>query len=410
MKIKTSKRISFLSALSVSTLWISTAIAQSSPEESGRDHRWSFSAGPLFRQFDGGQFRSGSRSSSNDIPGGQKTYTLSTGAAGPESGEVLREYSDGFVGPDTAGTTPASLFENTTSRYGYDNNSQNNADTTLVFQGPLTGEQNVSSTASSRSDLSWSDSSDYEPGAVLEWAYRLTPSEDTVTFLGQFSILYSPLEISGGGSTFEARRTDTRKELSGTLTDSYQVPTGVILPLAPYSQASANPPPGFYPRIADEPTRSIAPESRTVSSNTLNWFNQIEESVEADVFTFSFGPEVQLDVMDAGFVSLSAGAALHMVDWKASHEETLVKSTNGGSSETVRTWKDQSSGTDLAWGGFAQVSGGVVLGPDNEPSRYFVQAFARWEITEDVEGKVGPSEFTLHLDSFSAGAMAGFYF
>ena len=128
MKIKTTKHLRLLSALSVSALWISTAMAQPSPEETVKGNRWSFSAGPVFRQFYGGQFRSGSRSSSIDVPGGQKSYTLSTGAAGPKSGEILREYSDGFVGPDTVGTTPGSLFENTTSRYGYDSISQNNAD------------------------------------------------------------------------------------------------------------------------------------------------------------------------------------------------------------------------------------------------------------------------------------------
>ncbi len=410
MKIKNSKPIVFLSALSVCTLFVSTAMAQPAPEEAGKDHRWSVSAGPLFRQFDGGQFTSGSRSSSADIPGGQTAYTLSSGAAGPETGEVLREYSDGFVGPDTAGTTSGSLFENTTSRYGFDRNSQNNGDTTLVFHAPLTGEQRLSSTSSSRNDLSWSDSPDYEPGVIIEIAYQLSPSEDTITYFGQFSFLFSPLEINGGGSTFEATRTDTRNELSGTLTDTYQVPTGVILPLAPYSQSSANPPPGFYPRIADEPTRSMDPESRTVSTDTLSWYNQIEESVEADVFTFSFGPEVQWSVTEACFLSLSAGAALHVVDWKATHEEKLVKSTNGGSTETVQTWKDRSSSTDIAWGGFAQLSGGTLFGPETDPSRYFVQGFARWEITEDVNGQVGPSEFTLHLDSFSAGAMAGFFF
>jgi hypothetical protein len=282
---------------------------------------------------------------------------------------VLRTYADGFVGPDTAGTTSGSIFENTTSRYGFDNNSQNNADTTLVFQGPLTGEQGLSSSRSSVSDLSWNDDADSETGAILELAYQITPPERKVDLLAQFSFLYSPFEIQGGGSTFEASRTDTRREVSGTLTDTYAVPTGVILPLAPYSQSSANPPPGFYPRIADEPSRVLAPESRTVGTDTIRWYNRIEEEVEADVFTFSLGPKVRVRFTETAFVSASAGAALHVVDWQAIHSETLYRSNNGGAAQSVNEWQDSSSSTDLIWGGFAQVGAGLMFGPSEEPSK-----------------------------------------
>ncbi|MDF3129969.1 hypothetical protein P0Y35_12245 [Kiritimatiellaeota bacterium B1221] len=406
--MKSKKVISTLSFLSAGFLLVTPAIAQPAPEaEVSSGGRWSFSAGAFSRQFDGGEFRSGSRSSSVALPSGNVDYSLSTGAAGAASGVALRTYSDGFVGPDTAGSTAGSLFEGTTSRFGFDRDSQNNANSSLVFQGALSGEQTLSSSQSSETDLMWSDDSDAETGVILEFTYLLTSPEKSVQVLGQFSFLYSPVEIRGGGSTFEAQRTDTRKELSGTLTDTYQVPTGVILPLAPYSQSSANPPPGFYPRIMDEPTRTMAPEGTTVANDTVSWFNQIEEKVEADVFTISFGPEVMIQVTESAFFSLSAGAAMHLVDWKATHQETLHQSNR---SAPVREWKDEASKTDLVWGGFGQVAGGLKFGPDQDPSRYFLQGFARWDITEDLKGTVGPSEFTLDLDAFSAGAMAGFFF
>jgi hypothetical protein len=407
--MKTSPFPSLLAVLSFATLFLFAQEPKHGGEAS-TSGRWSVSAGPLSREFDGGSFQSGSRSRTVALPTGPNSYELSTGAAGPENGETLRTYSDGFVGPDTAGTTTGSFFENTTSRFGFDSDSQNNADTTLVFQAPLTGEERTSSMTSSNNDLSWSDDPGSETGAILEVAYRITPAQRNVDLLAQLSFLYSPFEIQGGGNTFNATRTDIRRELSGTLTDTYAVPTGVILPLAPYSQPSANPPPGFYPRIMDEPSRTLAPESRKVGTDTIRWFNQIEEQVEADVFTVSLGPEVLIRVARQGFVSASAGVALNVVDWQASHHEALYRSTNGGQPTTVQEWRENSSSTDLVWGGFAQAGAGVHLGPEGEPARFLIKAFARWEANESLNGTVGPSEFDIDLDAFTAGAMAGFFF
>jgi hypothetical protein len=344
------------------------------------------------------------------LPRGAVNRELSTGDAGPESGEVLRTYTDGFVGPDTAGTTSGSLFENTTSRFGFENDSQNNANTTLVFQAPLTGENAFSSSSSQGMDLSWEDEADRETGAIIELGLRVSPEDQALHVSGLFAVLLSSFELQGGGSTFEANRRDTVEEIGGTLTDTYQVPSGVILPLAPYSQPSANPPPGFYPRIQDEPTRVLAPEVINSSTRTMNWFNRIDESVEADVITFSFGPEVQLALSDIGFVALSAGAALHVVDWNATHEETLYRRDNSSQPQTVQRWEDSTSNTDTVWGGFTQISAGVHLSPDESSSVYILKAFARWDMADDVEGQVGPSTFTLDLDAFSAGAVAGFLF
>jgi len=389
--------------------WLPAGAEEVAPAP-GKDPRWSVAAGPLFRVFNGGGFRSGSRSQTVPIPQGARFDRVSTGGAGPDSGEAPRTYSDGFVGPDTAGTTSGSLFENTTSRFGYQNDAQNNGDRTLSFQAPLTGAQALSSSGSSFRDLVWEEEPDREAGAMLELSRRITPEDRPLTVHATFAFLYSPFAIQGGGSTFSAERTDTRREITGFLTDTYGVPTGVVLPLAPYSQPDADPPPGFYPRIQDEPVRSLAPERRTVDVDRISWVNRIEEKVEADVFTFSLGPEIQLDVTDRLFLSAAAGAALHVVDWRASHRETLYRRENGGPPETVREWNDRAKNTDLVWGGFGQVSGGLLLGTGQEPARVFLQAFARWDFAEDLDGSVGPSRFTLDLDAFSAGAMAGFQF
>lgn len=398
-----------LAVLSVTALPLFSQ-APPAAEETAVRGRWSFSAGALYRDFEGGSFRTGSRSGTAVLPRGAVLYTVSTGAAGPETGEALRTYTDGFAGPDTAGTTSGGLFENTTSRFGYESDSQNNGGTTLVFHAPLAGEQRTSSMNSSGRKLDWRDDPGGEPGAILELGYQITPPQRKVEILGKFSFLYSPFEISGGGNTFESTRTDIRRELSGTLTDRYVVPTGVILPLAPYSQPSANPPPGSYPRIQDEPFRTLALQSQTAGTRTLRWFNRIEEEVDADVFTFSLGPEVRVHFCQKGFLSASAGMAVNVVDWEASHHEVLYRTDNGGQAAIVQEWRDTSSSTDVLWGGFAQVGAGLHLGPAGEPPRFLVQAFARWEANESLNGTVGPSEFEIDLDAFSAGAMAGFFF
>ena len=76
----------------------------------------------------------------------------------------------------------------------------------------------------------------------------------------------------------------------------------------------------------------------------------------------------------------------------------------------MQSWNDRSSGTDFVWGGFAQVAGGVVISSQESPSSYVLQAFARWDVADDLNGNVGPSTFMLDLDALSAGVMVGFFF
>ncbi|GEM_PF-5452122 len=373
--------------------------------------RFSFSAGPLFRNFDGGSFRSGSRSQNVPRPGGPRFYTVSTGSAGEATGEALRIYDNGYVGPDTAGTTPGSLFENTTSRFGFVTDTQNRDNVLLEYTGQLTGSEAFFSSQQSNSPLSWDDDGDNETGIILEGDYRIGSPSEYLDILAQFSFLYSPLNIQGGGSSFEASRRDYRNTISGTLTDQYSIPNGVTLPQGPYTQPSESPPPGIYPRIMDEPTRTLTPVSTPAGSNSTRWFNDIREQVNADVYTFSLGPKVRFRVAEVGFLSASAGVSLNLVDWEASHEETLYSSRNGASSSTLQSWQDNSSSTDWIWGGFGQLSAGLMLGGgEEEAPRFLLQLFARWEQNERLSGQVGPSQFDLDLDSMSSGAMAGFFF
>ncbi|MDF3129956.1 hypothetical protein P0Y35_12180 [Kiritimatiellaeota bacterium B1221] len=377
-------------------------LAAQPAEAPERGAGWRVSAGPWYRNFEGGTFQtSRPHSAAVDLPRGSTTSVLDSGAAGPASGSAFRSYDDGFVGPDALGSTPGSLFEGTSSRFGYESDAQVSG-SSLVMSAVLTGTSSSTSFSSSDESGSWNDDPGSEVGAQIETAYLRPVSAGRVGLL--FGFGWSPYKISGEDSTFTASRADQKNRVDGLLTDRYAIPGSVILPSAPYHQPNANPPPAFLPRIYDEPSRSIESTSTRTGTTRYEWFNQINQEFDADVFTFSLGPTAEIDVAEMLFLSLSAGAAFHVVDWQASSTETLYSAVNGGNPETVESWKERQSGTDLILGGYLSCGAGVMFG---EGDRYFIQGTARWDWADNLSATVGSTSFEVGFDSFSAMVSAG---
>jgi hypothetical protein len=361
----------------------------------------------VVREFEGGSFKTGSRSASVAFPRPPSIDTVNRGGTGPETGQVLRVYENGFAGPDQGGTTPGSLFAGTTSRFGYADDAQNDGDRSLTFTQSISGTLQTSSFRTSESDASWRDDPETETGLRLATSFQTPVNEGRVSVGVRLSAEWVPFEMEGGGQTFAATRTTRRFNRTGTLTDTYAVPGGVTLPLAPYSQPSATPGPGFLPRIIDTPTRSETLETVPVATTWSEWWNRVDERFEADVFTFSLAPELSVEPAPGFLLTLSGGPALHLVDWTAGHTETLYRSVNGGPAQTDRVWNDRADDTEVLWGGFVEGSAGLRFGKD---SRYLLQAFLRADWAESLSGEVGPSRFQVGLDSLSAGLVGGVAF
>lgn len=367
---------------------------------------WTLSAGPLVRDFPGGTFYSGSSSQAVALPEGNSTYELDTGSAGPESGQVLRGYDNGFVGPDSQGTASGSLFEGTTSRFGYEAESQVR-DGFLVYQSQLSGTAASSEFSSSATEPLTGEDPDGKTGFQVELSYLPSVTEKRVRIGARFGLSWSPYKLRGQASNFFASRIDSIGEISGTLTDSYVISEGVILPPAPYNQPDADPGAQSLPRISATPERTIDASVVPVSETTTEWRNRLDHAFDADVFTFSVGPDTRFGISDSVFLFASAGVSFHFVDWRANTDEALFRTIDGGASETVNTWGDRSGGTEPLLGVFFQGGGGIHIGSERQ---YSLQVFIRRDWVESISRSAGPSALDIGFDAYTAGLSLGYTF
>jgi hypothetical protein len=357
--------------------------------EPARESQWRISAGAIWRDIGDVRFHTGSHSQRLRLPNlvGREFRHLPT-AAGPLGTIAPRNYRDGFVHTD-AGTANDGFTWN----WGYDESSQVQGDQ-LVYS-LAQGSQRTVSRRSSLSDASWQDDSEFEPGPYIE-IDRLFPLSERVLVGPQFNFSFIRIDSQQAGSTFAQHQSSEQRSFQ--LTDRFDL-DGVIPPLAPYAGTEAGP----GPLINNLPSsRSLTSFHR--DSRTADFFNRVDESFDLDLFTLGAGAHIEYD-LDKVFIQGSAGLALNVADWEASHRETLYVSRDGGKAESYRNWTARESGTDLLLGAYVQTKVGVQL-----TERLSVSGFARYDWSQSLTGNVGPSSFDVGLDGLSAGVMVGFTF
>jgi len=368
---------------------------------------WSGSIGLAFRKFSGGTFHSGSSASAQTIQTDNGSFSIEAMAAGDATGQALRNYDDGFVGPDTLGTLQGSVFEGTTSRFGFDSNDQVQGGS-LLFQSSVTGVQTVSSMSYSSESLLVADDPDYEAGMEININYALPRSSESFKLSLDMGLLYSPYQLNSLASNYAATRTDTTEEFTGTLTDAYAFPSGVTPPNAPYSQPDMAPGPSAFPRIEDIPTRTV--DSTTVLSSSQSitrWTNLLDQHYDADVYSFYVGPRLSMELGERLSWDASLGASIHLTHWDGMLHENFYQQVDGGSVSTVGTWNASNDGTDFLLGAYLQGAVAYRFGRNEE---YHIQGFARWDWAQSQQDSLGTSTFDISYDAFTAGISLGIAF
>lgn len=349
--------------------------------------RFYFSAGWMWRETEGVDFRGGSRSQQLTLPrlwGGGHSGEPSIGSAG-EYGD--RFYRDGSVRMD-AGTA----LDGTTSAWSYQDASQ-------VSGGALHyhAEGRRRTAGSGRHfqevDSAGFDASGGAPVIELGWERELTPA---VSLGARFQWSFLDFDGSHTQSNFSAWQQG--RDYAISYTDTYAL-GDVIPPEAPYDGAGL----GFGPLIDNIPASRQGGE-RSAGGGGAHFFNRVHQSFEVKLHTFSLGPVVSGRM---GPVSLQGGAglALNVADWEAEQAETLYLSRNGGRARAWRRWTDRGHDTEVLPGFYLQ--GGVSW---QVTDRIFINGFARYDWSEALEEKIGPAVFSFDPSGWSAGVLVGISF
>lgn len=202
-------------------------------------------------------------------------------------GAVDRTYGDGFVQVDSSGNQGGLTWN-----WGYRNSSQIPGNDTIQFHA-----SSVSGVTTSRRD---------DPSLGFEFSYvRDFGHEDWGSW---------GLKTGFGYNNFRLEDRQLHLADVSRLTDTYAL-SGVQVPLAPYAGSAQGP--GVS--IGSTPTRSI---------QTVQGGAQIlgGRTVDADLYQFHLGPNVDLRLSDKVSLEVGGGLALGIVDSSLSYAETLITS------------------------------------------------------------------------------------
>ncbi len=386
----------FLLMVSAFLTSVSTLVAGESPQASSppepvlKRFHLRVEVGAAYRTFGDITFDTRSRSAASFLPSIFTTDSLRA-PYGSRSGFADRRYDDGFVFRDINTATPAAFLPGATAFWGYQSNSQAQGDA-LFFHG-----HGTSSSLSERSDprSGWTDGNNASASPVLQISldYPISPTVDLGASLG---FLFASVSSTRTATTFQARY----QPQALSVTDTYAL-NGLIPPLAPY--AGLFDPLGPAPLINNVPSRR-SEFVRNIPGSAVGFANQVHESLDLDLYTFSLGPTLRLH---RGRLegSLSTGMAFNIADWEANSTERLIASPAHGRQKQIRRWQSASSGLELLPGFFLQTELGCRLS-----SVCSVSAFGRYDWTETLHEDVGSSSISMNLDGFTVGGSINFTF
>ena len=353
---------------------------------------WKVSLGASYRSLGGISFDTGSYAPSFRLP------SLGRNHQGfPNVGSVSdygdRSYDDGYVFKDGATGNPQSFAPDSTWNWGYRSGSQVSGDS-LNFHA---SSSNYSSNSSIDSNQPGGWSEDVEglaPELALAFLFDLKPHFRLGPSLA-LSILTA--DSAHSGSNLVARQ--SWQSGRTTVSDSYPL-DGIVAPGAPYSGTYGGP----GPVINNKPgSRNISRQN--TGRGSREYANQIRESLDLDLYTFSLGASMELDITPTLFLTLGTGLALNVADTDAAFSEELTVSRNGGKASTVKRWEDQQSELEVLPGFYVQAGLGYQFHP-----QWSVSAYGRYDWSDSVSGQVGPSTYEVDLSGWSVGAALSWMF
>lgn len=361
------------------------------PTVTGVGSRWTLAAGVSFRRIGQVNFETGA--SRFHVPGvfGASSFTPPPGI-GPENGLVARVYDDGFVRPG-----PRTTATGRTTDYEYKNQDQVQAGYLLLSAGG--GERRVVTTSASTFDTGWIDEAGWQGSPSLSLS-RITPLGKGWSAGPSLHFSFTSLGGSRNGlGTLSA--SEQRQVFHVRAFDRFDT-TGLVLPQAPYTGS----PGAVAPLLPVEPVnggRSF--ENTLLTVDRALFQDRIGESLDLDLFGFSFGADAYFEDVDGFFVGLGTGLVLNVADWDARRTDRLFQSINGGAPLVIDAARFRDTGTDVLFGAYLQTAVGC---PINEAVS--LQANIRYDWNESLRDSVGDSDFEVNLSGFSLGLSVNYTF
>lgn len=323
---------------------------------------WSVEAGPWIRRGMRVSVQGGSRAAESGIPvqpAGTRERALQVDApfADPDPGaQILREFSDGFVGPSGF---PLFFGMGQTQFFGYQRADQHDAAAgTLTFHQNFSREEireRTASTLRATGNGGWEDRKKMD-GAGLQ--VRLGRS----LYAGEAWVLSAHMQLGWLGGLSETlsgqpqyfqtfSETRQRQSLLETQTRAFVYDTfgNPAFPGAPYAMLD---PEGIGPLISDRPVLSVPLDttqvqaSETLGQREITGYSQVQLRSEADLFVLGLAPRAQVDLGSAVSLYVQAGPTLNLLDVRLRREEWFT--TSGG--QRLGSWQDRHNGQSWLWG------------------------------------------------------------
>ncbi|MDA0766423.1 MAG: hypothetical protein O3A92_06345 [Verrucomicrobia bacterium] len=272
-----------------------------------RDRRWVLGGGLQWRRI--GRIDFDTEVTALALPGlfGGNVFTPPSGI-GADSGYESRTYDDGFVSPD--GRTPN---VGRTTDYGYRNGGQLKDDS-LVYTA-RGGERREVTTLSSSAATDWHEDRDWEVSPYLRFS-RLTDLGNGWSSGPAFQCSFTGIDGGrrGLGTLLGREQLDV---FEVTATDIYDT-TGLLMPQAPYTGG---------PNLV-APLLPAVPGSRNFSESLESvevavWNDSIAQSLDLDLWAFSFGGEMVYQDGGKFVAALGGGVVGTIANWDAKRSDVL---------------------------------------------------------------------------------------
>ncbi len=280
----------------------------------------------MWRDTRGFQLETRSQSPCEALPFLARAWGKPGRGAGSAGGFGPRYYDNGYMLPD-AGTPGDGLTWN----WGYDDPEQLTGGGMLEMAGDFGSSRSDRSSHSDEAMPNWSPDGDGNaPVIQLDWIFHpLAAATMGLTLEWSFLNLGDHRASQG----YSAYQESILRQVN--VLDRYDL-DGIIAPQAPYAGSAAGP----GPLLSATPVERSTSAGQILDTDHAHFYNSMTSSFDVDLHTVSLGPSVAAHLGRLE-LSVSAGPALNVVNWKAEQSETLWLSRNGAAGAVFQSWHYQ---------------------------------------------------------------------
>ena len=372
-----------------------------------------FEAGPWFRGGMELSVEGGSRAAAEGAlaasPGtrGGMAWVEELDPADDGTGQVLRTFDDGYVGP--SGWAWASALGQS-QYFGYESAGQYDAGAgTLTFTRANAGTdvRRRTTTAARSGAPGWRGEKDLEGAGALATLGLVLAKKGAweVSVQAQAGWLEGlDAEFSGEGAWSQQVEWTTREsamERSQNWIYAFDTLGNPVFPTAPYEMTSST---GTGPMIADRPATIeqgaglFTATDRVAGRRSAGAASRVDLEADMQALALAVGPRLKWRPTERLAVVAQGGATLNLLDAELERTETF--SWEGGA--TIGSWRELADEQEWLWG--ASVSAGIQFGLTE---KLYLSAGAGYDWVECHELAVGPDRIEVDLSGWRADAALG---